>query len=111
MTITYNNSMDSKAASLRHLAGKAPMGNQIIQECDSIARMLLEKNISYGNSAINPISAFSNASAKERIASRIDDKINRLINGSEYPDDDTVLDLIGYLILYRIEDANSSPSS
>jgi len=37
-----------------------------------------------------------------QIDCRIDDKLSRLARGSEFPGDDTVLDLAGYLILRRI---------
>lgn len=80
----------------------APAGKEILQVCTEVADMLLDKNISYGNSALSPINIFSKASADEQLRTRIDDKLNRLANGSEYVGDDTVLDLIGYLILLRV---------
>ena len=71
--------------------------------CVNIAEMLIEKNKSYGNSALNPIRIFSKASPIEQINARIDDKLSRLKSGSEYPGDDTIDDLIGYLILLKIK--------
>ena len=64
--------------------------------------MLEEKNRSYGDSALNPESVFSNLNAEERLAVRIDDKLNRIKKGSEYADEDTLADLIGYLVLLKI---------
>ena len=77
-------------------------GREIWETCHEIAHMLIKKNIAYGNSALDPINIFSKASALEQLSTRIDDKLNRVKRGSEYPGDDTILDLIGYLVLYRI---------
>lgn len=71
----------------------------VIQELQD---MLIEKNKSYGDSAINPIRIFSDVDPIEQINVRIDDKINRLIHGHEFVDEDTEKDLIGYLILKRV---------
>lgn len=76
----------------------------ITQVIDEIEDLLIEKNAAYGDSFSNPINVFSKATAKEQIFVRIDDKLNRLQKGSEYQGDDTVLDLIGYLILLRVLD-------
>ena len=78
------------------------MMTKIVKQCDSIKHMLLEKNKSYGNSAAEPLGIFSKTTPIEQINVRIDDKLKRIKNGKEYKTDDTVLDLIGYLILRRI---------
>lgn len=78
------------------------MGLAIAEECEDIKGMLVAKNKAYGNSALEPTSFLSGANAVERLAVRIDDKLNRLAQGQEFPGDDTILDLIGYLILFRI---------
>lgn len=78
--------------------------NLIVEECESIKEMLLEKNRKYGDSAVNPIRIFSKASPKEQILVRLDDKVNRWKNQQSDEDEDVILDLIGYLILYRIAD-------
>lgn len=76
---------------------------KIARECDRIKAFLLEKNLTYGDSAGDPMRLFSNASPTEALLVRIDDKLSRVARGSgEYPGDDTVLDLIGYLILLRL---------
>lgn len=76
---------------------------RIARECDRIKAFLLEKNLTYGDSAGDPMRLFSNASPTEALLVRIDDKLSRVARGSgEYPGDDTVLDLIGYLILLRL---------
>jgi hypothetical protein len=63
---------------------------------------LQEKNRRYGNSAIQPMRIFSKASPIEQILVRIDDKLNRVAKGTLSLDEDTVKDLIGYLILLRV---------
>lgn len=75
---------------------------KIQKECEFIKALLLEKNRKYGDSAVNPARIFSKASAKEQILVRIDDKINRVKNRQNDEDEDVILDLIGYLILYRV---------
>lgn len=64
--------------------------------------MLLAKNAAYGDSALSPLRVFSSADTAEQLRVRIDDKLSRLARGSEFAGDDTVLDLIGYLILLRV---------
>ena len=73
-------------------------------ECENIKNMLIRKNKAYGNSFMYPINIFSQAPAIEQIRVRIDDKLNRLKYGINHEDvpEDTILDLIGYLILMRI---------
>jgi hypothetical protein len=75
---------------------------EIVIVCDQIKELLLDKNRKYGDSALNPIRIFSKANNLEQIKVRIDDKLNRLKNIQEDESEDTVTDLIGYLILYKI---------
>ena len=81
------------------------MNKAISKVCDEIKEMLQEKNASYGNASAQPVAIFSRASAIDRINVRIDDKLQRMANGFEFGQDDTELDLIGYLILKRCIDA------
>ncbi len=79
------------------------MRMQIIETCDDICKMLIEKNAKYGNSALEPVRVFSKASTTEQLLVRIDDKLSRIkTTGMEAPDEDTLNDLIGYLILLKI---------
>lgn len=71
------------------------------EELTAILNMLCEKNRAYGNSALDPVRIFSRADAVEQIKVRIDDKLSRLQRGSD-AGEDTVRDLIGYLVLLRI---------
>jgi hypothetical protein len=91
---------------LQLIATDAPSGQKIIVECLEMAEMLIKKNVSYGNSALDPIRIFSKADSKEQIRVRIDDKLNRIQNDQAFPGDNDIDDLIGYLILLKI--ANKS---
>ena len=72
--------------------------------CDDIKELLIHKNRKYGNSALKPCRVFSKASAVEQLLVRIDDKLNRIMQGAGLlaNDEDVVNDLIGYLILLKI---------
>ena len=71
--------------------------------CDDIKDLLLQKNIKYGDSALDPLRVLSKASAKEQILVRIDDKLSRISRGDIlHEDEDVVSDLIGYLVLLKI---------
>lgn len=87
---------------LEDLIKKAPSGKDIYQTGIDIIKLLLEKNISYGDSALNPRPIFSKANHSESLASRIDDKLNRIANNQSYPGDNDIDDLLGYLILFKI---------
>ena len=80
----------------------APSGKDIWSTCHGIAKMLIDKNISYGDSALNPIRIFSTTDAIEQLKVRIDDKLNRVKNNQGFAGDNDIDDLIGYLILYKI---------
>ena len=69
---------------------------------DDMATLLVEKNTAYGNSALDPVRIFSKADTLEGLNQRIDDKLSRISRGRDYPGDDTVRDLIGYLTLLLI---------
>ena len=74
---------------------------KIAVKCDDIREMLLEKNQKYGDSALFPARIFSRASADEQLRVRIDDKLSR-IHAGVIDDEDTILDLVGYLVLLLI---------
>jgi hypothetical protein len=78
------------------------MEEAIIKKCNELAEMLVKKNRSYGNSAAQPAHIFSKASPLEQIDVRIDDKLKRIRDGEEFPGDNDVFDLAGYLILRLI---------
>lgn len=71
--------------------------------CREIAEMLKQKNKSYGNSALDPIRIFSRyLSVQEQLYVRIDDKLSRIKRGNNDFNEDTILDLIGYLVLLLV---------
>lgn len=74
---------------------------QVNRVCGDVARLLVEKNKKYGNSALAPLRVFSSADTVEQLKVRIDDKLSR-IRGGVTDDEDTVLDLLGYLVILRI---------
>ena len=68
-----------------------------------ISDLLKSKNKSYGNSALKPAKIFSQLDATESLCSRIDDKLMRIKNrGINDATEDTVDDLIGYLLLLKM---------
>lgn len=71
------------------------------RECSALADMLIAKNRSYGDSALNPLRVFSRSDAIEQLKVRIDDKLSRVSRGTEIGED-TVFDLLGYLVLLRL---------
>jgi hypothetical protein len=77
---------------------------------EEIYTLLEEKNESYGDSATNPIRIFSKSSPEEQILVRIDDKLSRIAYGNEYPGDDTIRDLTGYLVLLLAQRILPPPS-
>jgi hypothetical protein len=87
---------------LQLIATQAPSGNKIMDECLDIAEMLIKKNISYGDSALNPMRLFATSNSIEQLKVRIDDKLNRISHAQGFAGDNDIDDLIGYLILLRI---------
>ena len=71
--------------------------------CDQIKELLLEKNFKYGDAALNPARIFSKADTAEQLNVRIDDKLNRIANRKDNEDEDPEWDLLGYLVLKRVE--------
>ena len=78
----------------------------IIETCDQIKQLLLDKTSDYGSSFSDPLKVFSSVDAEERVRSRIDDKLKRLQQIQEKREmnfqEDTLDDLIGYLILLKV---------
>ena len=77
--------------------------NLILDVAGEVTNLLLEKNAAYGDSALNPVGIFSKGNAIESLCARIDDKLMRIKSkGITDATEDTVQDLIGYLILLKI---------
>lgn len=75
---------------------------EITQVCDDIKNMLLEKNMKYGDSALNPVRVMSKSDTVEQLKVRIDDKLSRLSQGHLTDNEDVINDLIGYFVLLKI---------
>ncbi len=75
--------------------------------CRHVFNTLHEKNTEYGDSALSPIRIFvdENTPPSDSLKERIDDKLSRIKNGTKRKlkiKEDTLLDLIGYLVLLYI---------
>ena len=75
---------------------------EISTVCDEMKKLLIDKNRAYGNSALAPSRIFAKSDNVEQLKVRIDDKLNRVMKGTDYQGEDTVDDLIGYLILLKV---------
>jgi hypothetical protein len=81
----------------------------IIEVSAEVTNLLLEKNDAYGDSALNPVGIFSRGEAVESLCARIDDKLMRIKSrGITDATEDTIQDLIGYLILLKIAIRNKN---
>jgi len=96
----------SNTADYDHLKTDYSTADIIKQVSSSVTNLLLTKNKAYGDTANHPPNIFSKLTAKEGILARIDDKLSRIKKlGFENPDksEDTLQDLIGYLILLKVQ--------
>jgi hypothetical protein len=76
---------------------------QLLKVTKNITKLLISKNKAYGNTALNPTNIFSKLNATEAICARLDDKLARISNkGINDQTEDTVDDLIGYLLLLKM---------
>lgn len=75
---------------------------------DDVRAMLVQKNQAYGDAALNPVRIFSKADPLEQLKVRIDDKLSRLARG-ENAGEDVIHDLLGYLVMYRIQQNRLNP--
>lgn len=85
----------------KHTGQKTDFECRLDAELNTVREMLIRKNKAYGNSALDPLRIFARSDRLEGIRVRIDDKLNRLAQGKA-DDEDVVLDLLGYLLIYRI---------
>ena len=77
---------------------------EITEVMNELRVLLINKNEQYGDSVLEPSRIFSKASIDEQVKVRIDDKINRLLQGDDSleSDEDVIKDLIGYLVLFLL---------
>ncbi len=77
--------------------------DKITEVANEIRDLLISKNAAYGDSALKPVAIFGDGNAVVSLCARIDDKLMRIKNkGINVDTEDTVSDLIGYLILLKI---------
>lgn len=86
-----------------HLLSEQETKRLIAEAGIRLACLLLRKNERYGNSALEPMSVFARGiSPEQRMAVRMDDKVNRIVQGmgtSGGDAEDPRVDLAGYLLL------------
>lgn len=75
--------------------------DKVDQVLNQTRSLLIEKNKAYGNSALDPLRVFSSAGAREQILVRLDDKLSRLMRGSD-AGEDTLGDMMGYIVLAEV---------
>lgn len=76
---------------------------ELLKMTNNITELLINKNAAYGNTALNPANVFSKLNPREAICARIDDKLSRISNrGINDKTEDTIDDLIGYLLLLKM---------
>lgn len=68
---------------------------------DNFKDFLKEKNLRYGDSALNPKQIFSKVAATDQICNRLDDKLGRIEKSSELKKND-ISDVFGYIALLLI---------
>jgi hypothetical protein len=98
-----NNDEFGKLVESEHPRSTAELIDSVTLE---VSKLLKKKNKDYGDTANNPPQIFSQLTAKEGILARIDDKLSRIKKlGFDNPTDseDTLKDLIGYLILLKVQ--------
>lgn len=76
-----------------------------------LAASLIAKNLSYGDTALNPIGIFAQGDPEQLIRVRIDDKLSRIRNAPDAFGEDPIDDLLGYLVLLKIARARKASSS
>ncbi len=76
---------------------------KITEVSNQVRDLLISKNEAYGDSALNPANIFSQGNAVDSLCARIDDKLMRIKSrGITDETEDTIQDLIGYLILLKV---------
>lgn len=99
-----NNDRKPATLTLKDFGIENGFDSKVSDVLKGIEDMLVSKNRSYGNSALKPLNVFSGLSSEESIKVRIDDKLSRIKNsGLNDETEDSLSDLIGYLVLLKIQ--------
>lgn len=91
--------LPQKFSSTRPASVSRPDPDRVARTVGKLGAMLAAKQDAYGHSALDPVRIFSDLDAEAGLRVRIDDKLSRLVRGKEFPGDDTLVDLAGYLVL------------
>lgn len=75
---------------------------RIRAKCREVASLLVLKNRSYGDSALNPLAVFAKGNPVENLCARIDDKLSRVKHAPGAFNENELSDLTGYLILLQL---------
>jgi len=78
------------------------MTKDVEEVLSEVQALLTRKNKAYGDSALSPLRVFSSADEVEGLRVRIDDKLSRIKADTGDIVEDTLLDLLGYLVLLRV---------
>lgn len=103
ITEIYNELMEEKEEYPELFKKESTFKDAVIEVTRDLQNLLIEKNLSYGNAALNPINVFSKADSHEQLRMAIDNKLTRIQRGKEFGNEDSITDLIGYLILFKIQ--------
>ncbi|MEP6652256.1 MAG: hypothetical protein ABJA82_02795 [Myxococcales bacterium] len=98
-----------RPAAREHATEKGHASSNVLRAHEfltKVAATLTAKNAAYGDSAAHPLRIFTKASPEEQLRVRIDDKLSRLARGDGPRDEDTLLDLVGYVALLAASRAN-----
>lgn len=87
---------------LEKISTQNKVEEEILSACLDMAKFLIDKNRAYGNSALDPVRIMSKADNVEQLRIRIDDKLSRFVRGHEFPGDNDIDDLTGYLLLLKV---------
>lgn len=78
------------------------MTKDVEEVLSEVQALLARKNKAYGDSALSPLRVFSSSDEVEGLRVRIDDKLSRIKADTGDIVEDTLLDLLGYLVLLRV---------
>jgi hypothetical protein len=102
-----DNYIEKKVEMLLEKAEAAPSGSEIASVGLDLILMLLEKNVSYGDSALNYESFIGSLTPQQAIFARINDKLKRIKENQSYETEgmiDAFRDTAGYFILLLVLD-------
>ncbi len=82
--------------------------NEIRHQCALLAERLIEKNRTYGDSALSPVAVFAKGDPEQLLRGQIDHKLSRIATDPDAFGEDPIDDLLGYLVLLKIARARKA---